>query len=45
MVNFKKGFPLVVRHASVRVLLALTTVHDMELDQLDIKTAFLHGRL
>ncbi|KAH9716149.1 Integrase catalytic domain-containing protein [Citrus sinensis] len=33
------------KHASIRVLLAMTTVHDLELDQLDVKTAFLHGRL
>ncbi|KAH9751315.1 hypothetical protein KPL71_014247 [Citrus sinensis] len=38
-------FSPVVRHASIRVILALTTVQDMELDQLDVKTAFLHGRL
>ena len=34
-----------VRHASIRVILTLTAVEDMELDQLDVKTAFLHGRL
>ena len=34
-----------VKHASIRVLLALTAVHNLELDQLDVKTAFLHGRL
>ncbi|KAH9685530.1 CCHC-type domain-containing protein [Citrus sinensis] len=33
------------RHASIRVILSLTAVQDMELDQLDVKTAFLHGRL
>ncbi|KAH9647613.1 hypothetical protein KPL70_025255 [Citrus sinensis] len=35
----------VVRHASIRVILALTAVQDMKLDQLNVKTAFLHGRL
>ncbi|KAH9743535.1 hypothetical protein KPL70_003339 [Citrus sinensis] len=35
----------IVGHVSIRVLLALTAVYDMELDQLDVKTAFLHGRL
>ncbi|KAH9671238.1 Integrase catalytic domain-containing protein [Citrus sinensis] len=44
-VDFKEVFSPVVRHASIRVLLALTAVNDMELDQLDVKTAFLHGRL
>ncbi|KAH9655442.1 hypothetical protein KPL70_022326 [Citrus sinensis] len=44
-VDFKEVFSPVVRHASIRVILALTAVQDMELDQLDVKTAFLHGRL
>ncbi|KAH9685060.1 hypothetical protein KPL70_013801 [Citrus sinensis] len=44
-VDFKEVFSPVVRHVSIRVLLALTAVYDMELDQLDVKTAFLHGRL
>ncbi|KAH9698599.1 hypothetical protein KPL71_024065 [Citrus sinensis] len=44
-VDFKEVFSPVVRHASIRVLLAMTAVHDLELDQLDVKTAFLHGRL
>ncbi|KAH9660266.1 hypothetical protein KPL70_024153 [Citrus sinensis] len=35
----------VVGHASIRVILAITAVQDMELDQLDVKTTFLHGRL
>lgn len=43
--DFKEVFSPVVRHTSIRVLLALTAVKDMELDQLDVKTAFLHGRL
>ena len=34
-----------VRYASIRVILALTAVEDMEIDQLDVKTTFLHGRL
>ena len=44
-VDFKEVFPLVVRHASIRVILSLTAIQDMELDQLDVKIAFLHGRL
>ena len=34
-----------VRHVSIRVLLALTAIYDMEVDQLDVKTAFSHGKL
>lgn len=43
--DFKEDFSPVVRHASIRVLLALTAVKDMELNQIDVKTAFRHGRL
>ncbi|KAH9725257.1 hypothetical protein KPL70_007804 [Citrus sinensis] len=44
-VGFEEVFSPIVKHASIRVILSLTTVQDMELDQLDVKTAFLHGRL
>ena len=45
LVDFKEVFSPAFRHASIRVILALTTVQDMELDQLNVKTAFLHGKL
>nr|GEW89588.1 reverse transcriptase domain-containing protein [Tanacetum cinerariifolium] len=35
----------VVRHTSIRVILSLTACEDYELEQLDVKTAFLHGNL
>ena len=38
-------FAPVVRHTSIRILLALVAHYDMELEQLDVKTAFLHGDL
>lgn len=41
-VDFKEVFSLVVKHASIRMLLTLTAVHDMDLDQFDVQTAFLH---
>ena len=44
-VDFKEVFSSVVRHALIRVILALTAVEDIELDQLDVKSAFLHVRL
>lgn len=44
-VNFKKVFSPLVRHASIRLFLALIVVQDFELDQLDVKTIFLHKRL
>lgn len=44
-VNFKEVFSLIIRHASIRVLLALTAFYDRELNQLDVKTTFLDGKL
>nr|KYP54550.1 Retrovirus-related Pol polyprotein from transposon TNT 1-94 [Cajanus cajan] len=44
-VDFNEIFSPVVRHTSIRVLLALVACQDLELEQLDVKTAFLHGRL
>ncbi|KAI3719057.1 hypothetical protein L6452_19947 [Arctium lappa] len=38
-------FSPMVRHTSIRVLLAIVAMDDLELEQLDVKTAFLHGGL
>jgi hypothetical protein len=35
----------VVKHSSIRTFLSLVAMHDYELEQLDVKTAFLHGDL
>jgi len=35
----------VVKHSSIRIVLALVAQYDYELDQLDVKTAFLYGGL
>ena len=34
-----------VRHTSIKTVLSLVTYFDMELEQMDVKTAFLHGEL
>ena len=44
-VDFNEVFSLVVKYSSIRVLLAITTFNDLELDQIDVKTVFLHGNL
>ena len=44
-INFTKVFSPVVRHASIKIILALVVVQDMHLEQIDVKTAFLCGEL
>ena len=33
------------RHTSIRTMLSLVVHFDMELEQMDVKTTFLHGEL
>ena len=44
-IDYNEVFSPVVKHSSIRILLALVAQFDMELVQLDVKTAFLHGDL
>jgi len=44
-VNYDETFCPVVRHESVRTLIALAVQHDLKLHQMDITTAFLNGEL
>jgi len=44
-IDYNEVFSIVVKHSSIRILLALAAQYDYELDQLDVKTAFLHGDL
>ncbi|KAG8498286.1 hypothetical protein CXB51_006980 [Gossypium anomalum] len=44
-VDFTDMFSPVVKHSSIRTLLGIVAMHDLELEQLDVKTAFLHGEL
>ncbi|KAG8473076.1 hypothetical protein CXB51_035013 [Gossypium anomalum] len=44
-VDFTDVFSSVVKHSSIRALLGIVAMHDLELEQLDVRTAFLHGEL
>jgi hypothetical protein len=44
-IDFNEVFSPVVRHTSIRVILAIVALFDLELEQLDFKIAFLHGDL
>ena len=44
-IDYNEVFSPVVRHTSIRAVLALVAHQDLELEQLDVKTAFLHGNL
>ncbi|KAJ4718466.1 Retrovirus-related Pol polyprotein from transposon TNT 1-94 [Melia azedarach] len=44
-VDYNEIFSPVVRHTSIKVLPAIVAHQDLELEQLDVKTAFLHGDL
>ena len=44
-VDYEEIFSPMVRHTSIRAVLALVAHYDMALEQMDAKTAFLHGDL
>ena len=44
-IDFSEVFSPVVRHTSIRVLLSIVVAQDLELEQMDVKTVFLHGHL
>jgi hypothetical protein len=44
-IDYNDVFSPVVKHSSIRALLGIVAMHDLELEQLDMKTAFLHGDL
>lgn len=42
-IDYTETFSPVIRYDSIRILLALATIYDMEILQFDIKTAFLYA--
>ena len=44
-INYEEVFSPVARYTSVRSLLALANAQDLEIHQMDVKTAFLNGSL
>ncbi|KAH9697414.1 hypothetical protein KPL71_023600 [Citrus sinensis] len=44
-VDFNEVFSLIVKYSSIRLMLVLSVYHYLELEQMDVKTAFLHGSL
>ena len=44
-VDYNDVFSPVVKHSSIRTFFSIVAIHNLELEQLDVKTAFLHGEL
>ena len=44
-IDYNEIFSHVVKHTSIRLLLAIVAQGDFELEQRDVKTIFLHGEL
>ena len=44
-IDYNEIFSSVVKYKTIRIVLTLVSYFDMELEQLDVKTAFLHRDL
>ena len=44
-IDYHEVFSLIVKHTSIRLVLAMVAIYDLEVEQLDIKIALLNGNL
>jgi hypothetical protein len=44
-IDFNEVFSPIVRHTFIRVMIGIVALFDLELEQLEVKTVFLHGDL
>ena len=44
-INYEETFSLVARYESIRYLLMLATLQDLEIKAMNVKLAYLHGVL
>ena len=44
-IDYHDVYSPIVKHTSIRLILAIVAIQDLALEQLDVKTAFLHGSL
>ena len=44
-IDFNESFSSAVKHTTIRFVLSIVVVKDLHLEQLDVKTVFLHGDL
>ena len=44
-INYNEIFSPVIKYTTIRVMLVLVAHNDWEIEQMDVKTTFLHGDL
>jgi ATP-binding cassette subfamily B (MDR/TAP) protein 1 len=44
-IDYNEVFSPIVKYSSIRAFFGIVAMHDLKLEQLDVKTAFLHGEL